>query len=98
MHPGFLVFLIIMITIVSVVMINAAMFEFKQTPALGVWRAIITIGILIVSVLVMCLVTPPEQEAWDKHQRELRNSAINDAIRNGKLNEQQIELYGKLPI
>lgn len=98
MHPGFLVFLIIMITIVSVVMINAAMFEFKQTPALGVWRAIITVCILIVSVLVMCLVTPPEQEAWDKHQRELRNSAINDAIRNGKLNEQQIELYGKLPI
>jgi hypothetical protein len=98
MHPGFLVFLIIMITIVGVVMTNAAMFEFKQTPALSVWRAIITIGILIVSVLVMCLVTPPEQEVWDKQQRELRNSAINDAIRNGKLNEQRIELYGKLPI
>jgi membrane protein YdbS with pleckstrin-like domain len=98
MPTGFLVFLIIMITIVSVIMTNVAMFDFKQTPALSVWRAIVTIGILIVSVLVMCLVTPPEQEVWDKHQRELRNSAINDAIRNGKLNEQQIELYGKLPI
>ena len=98
MPTGFLVFLIIMITIVSVIMTNVAMFDFKQTPALSVWRAIVTIGILIVSVLIMCLVTPPEQEGWDKHQRELRNSAINDAIRNGKLNEQQIELYGKLPI
>lgn len=98
MPTGFLVFLIIMITIVSVIMTNVAMFDFKQTPALSVWRAIVTIGILIVSVLVMCLVTPTEQETWDKHQRELRNSAINDAIRNGKLNEQQIELYGKLPI
>lgn len=98
MHPGFLVFLIIMITIVSVVMINAAMFDFKQTPALSVWRAIITVGILIVSVLVMCLVTHPEQEAWTTQQRELRNEAINDAIRNGKINKQLIELYGKLPI
>jgi hypothetical protein len=98
MPTGFLVFLIIMITIVSVIMINVAMFDFKQTPALSVWRAIITIGILIVSVLVICCVTPAAQEDWDTRQRELRNSAINYAIREGKIDTQQIELYDKLPI
>ena len=98
MPTGFLVFLIIMITIVSVIMINVAMFDFKQTPALSVWRAIITIGILIVSVLVICCVTPTAQEDWDTRQRELRNTAINYAIRDGKINTQQIELYDKLPI
>ena len=98
MPTGFLVFLIIMITIVSVIMVNVAMFDFKQTPALSVWRAIITIGILIVSVLVICCVTPTAQEDWDTRQRELRNSAINYAIRDGKINTQQIELYDKLPI
>lgn len=98
MHPGFLVFLIILITIVSIIMVNVAMCDFRQTPALSVWRAIITIGILIVSVLIMYYVSPTEQEARDAQQRELRNEAINDAIRNGKLNAQQIELYGKLPI
>ena len=98
MHPGFLVFLILLITIVSIGMINVAMSDFRQTPALSVWRAIITIGILIVSVLIMYYVSPTEQEERDARQRELRNEAINDAIRNGKLNPQQIELYGKLPI
>ena len=98
MPTGFLVFLIIMITIVSVIMVNVAMFDFKQTPALSVWRAIITIGILIVSVLVIYCVTPTAQEDWDTRQRELRNSAINYAIRDGKINTQQIELYDKLPI
>lgn len=98
MHPGFLIFLIILITIVSVVMINAAMCDFRQTPALSVCRAIITIGILIVSVLILCYVSPSAQEEWSTQQRELRNEAINDAIRNGKINKQLIELYGELPI
>lgn len=98
MHPGFLVFLIMLSTIVSICMINVAMCDFRQTPALSVWRAIITIGILIVSVLIMYYVPPTAQEEWSTHQRELRNDAINDAIRNGKINKQQIELYGKLPI
>lgn len=87
-----------MITIVSIVMVNAAMCDFRQTPALSVWRAILTIGILIVSVLIMYYVSPSAQEEWSTQQRELRNKAINDAIRNGKINTQQIELYGKLPI
>lgn len=98
MHPGFLVFLIILITIVSVGMVNVAMCDFRQTPALSVCRAVITISILIVSVLIMCYVSPTAQEEWSTHQRALRNDAINDAIRNGKINKQQIELYGKLPI
>lgn len=98
MHPGFLVFLIILITIVSIIMINVAMCNFCQTPALSVWRAVITVSILIVSVLIMYYVSPSAQEEWSTHQRELRNKAINDAIRNGKLNTQQIELYDKLPI
>lgn len=98
MHPGFLVFLIMLITIVSILMINVAMCDFRQTPALSVWRAIITVGILIVSVLIMYYVSPTEQEERDAQQRELRNEAINDAIRNGKINKQLIELYGKLPI
>ena len=46
----------------------------------------------------MYYVSPSAQEEWSTQQRELRNEAINDAIRNGKLNTQQIELYGKLPI
>lgn len=98
MHPGFLVFLIMLITIVSILMLNVAMCDFRQTPALSVWRAIITVGILIVSVLIMYYVSPTEQEERDAQQRELRNEAINDAIRNGKINKQLIELYGKLPI
>jgi len=98
MPPGFLVFLIVVITAGSVAMINAAMCEFRQTPALSVYRAIITTVILIVSVLIMCYVSPTAQEEWSTRQRELRNDAINAAIRNGKLNTQQIELYGKLPI
>lgn len=98
MHPGFLVFLIMLITIVSILMVNVAMCDFRQTPALSVWRAVITISILIVSVIIMYYVSPSAQEEWSTHQRELRNEAINDAIRNGKLNTQQIELYGKLPI
>lgn len=98
MHPGFLVFLIMLITIVIICMINVVMCDFRQTPALSVCRAIITIGILIVSVLIMYYVSPSAQEEWSTQQRELRNEAINDAIRNGKLNSQQIELYGKLPI
>jgi len=98
MHPGFLVFLIMLITIVSILMVNVAMCDFRQTPALSVWRAVITISILIVSVIIMYYVSPSAQEEWATQQRELRNEAINDAIRNGKLNTQQIELYGKLPI
>lgn len=98
MHPGFLVFLIMLVAIVSILMLNVAMCDFRQTPALSVWRAIITVGILIVSVLIMYYVSPTEQEERDAQQRELRNEAINDAIRNGKLNTQQVELYGKLPI
>lgn len=98
MHPGFLVFLIMLITIVSVCMINVAMCDFRQTPALSIWRAVITVSIMIVSVIIMCYVSPPAQEEWSTRQRELRNEAINDAIRNGKLNTQQIELYGKLSI
>lgn len=98
MHPGFLVFLIILITIVSIGMINVAMCDFQQTPSLSIWRAVITISILIVSVIIMYYVSPSAQEEWSTQQRELRNEAINDAIRNGKLNTQQIELYGKLPI
>lgn len=98
MHPGFCVFLIIMITLVSVTMINFALYEFRQTPALSVWRAVITISILIISALIMYYVSPSAQEEWSTRQRELRNEAINDAIRNGKINKQLIELYGKLPI
>lgn len=98
MHPGFLVFLIILITIVSIGMINVALCEFRQTPALSIWRTVITVSIMIVSVIIMCYVSPPAQEEWSTRQRELRNEAINAAIRNGKLNTQQIELYGKLPI
>lgn len=87
MPPGFCVFLIVLITLVSVTMLNSALYEFRQTPALSVWRAIITVSILIVSVIVMYYVPPSDDEKWQTQQRELRNEAINDAIRNGKINK-----------